>query len=342
MKLWFSQAIGALCFLSVGCSHLSVTKDVLTPDYLLAKGSKQITFLGDNNHPRFSDDGGKLLYSSRQRNSHKGSQIYEMDLVKNKERRITFSDGDAFDAIYISPFEILYSSTTDEIKESPLLNKNFDKEVPPSDLYMSDLYGTQILRLTQQPGYDGQSNFLPHPSKPAILFTSRRGGLTGIYRLDLKNLPVSLISAEKDKEKRFPALTLDTKQVAWVEKNLKTHEESLVLFKLKERIPSVLKSNEGEYRDLFFAPRPPLRLFYSIVRKGEKHSQLEVYDIERQCTQVVFKGNDSLAAPTVSDESTERLAFTRNFQDKKQIYIVTLPSDLGPCLEPPAQATIKE
>ncbi|WP_347358280.1 hypothetical protein [Bdellovibrio sp.] len=342
MKLWFSQAIGALCFLSVGCSHLSVTKDVLTPDYLLAKGSKQVTFLGDNNHPRFSNDGSKLLYSSRSRNSHKGSQIYEIDLAKNKERRITFSDGDAFDAIYISPAEILYSSTTDEIKESPLLNKSFDKEAPPSDLYMSDLYGTQILRLTQQPGFDGQSDFLPHPSKPAILFTSRRGSLTGIYRLDMKNLPVSLISAEKDKEKRFPALTPDTKQAAWAEKNLKTNEESLVLFKLKEKIPVVLKSGEGEYRDLFFAPRPPLRLFYSIVRKGEKHSQLEVYDIEKHCTQVVFKGNDSLAAPAVSDESNERLAFTRNFQDKKQIYIVTLPSDLGPCLEPPAQATIKE
>lgn len=339
---WMNPAIVALCFLALGCSHLSVTKDVLTPDYLLAKGSKQITFLGDNDHPRFSENNDKLIYTSRSRSSHKGSQIYEMDLAKNKERRVTFSDGDAFDAIYISAAEILYSSTTDEIKESPLLNKTFDKEYPPSDLYMSDLYGTEIVRLTQQPGYDGQSLFMTHAQKPAILFTSRRGGLTGIYRLDLKNLPVSLISAEKDKDKRFPTLSPDAKQLVWVEKDLKANTQSLVAFKLKEKIPVVLKSHEGEYRDLQFAPRPPARLFYSILRKGDKHWQLEVYDLEKQCTQVVFKGNDSLASPVVSDESQERLAFTRSFQDKKQIYIVALPADLGPCLEAAPSDTLKK
>ncbi|WP_374075638.1 TolB family protein [Bdellovibrio bacteriovorus] len=339
---WISAAIVGLLLCVVGCTHLSITKDVLTPDYLLAKGSKQITFLGDNDHPRFSEDGTKLLYTSRARSLHKGAQIYEMDLVKNKERRVTFSDGDAFDAIYMSDSEILYASTTDEIKESPLLNKNFNKDYPPSDLYMSDLYGNDILRITQQPGFDGEALFLPHSTKPFILFTSRRGDLLGIYRIDLKHLPVSLISAEKDKEKRYPTMTPDRTQIAWVEKDLKTDSQSLVLFKLKGKIPFVLKTGEGTYRDLFFAPRAPQRLFYSILRKGEKQYQIEVYDIEKQCTQVVFKGNDSLYSPVLTNESTERLAFARSFQDKKQIYIVNLPADLGPCLEPPPQATLKE
>lgn len=338
---WMSTVVAAL-LLCVGCTHLSITKDVLTPDYLLAKGSKQITFLGDNDHPRFSDDGLRLLYTSRGRATHKGAQIYEMDLLKNKERRVTFSDGDAFDAIYMSEAEILYASTTDEIKESPLLNKSFNKDYPPSDLYMSDLYGNDILRITQQPGYDGEPLFITHPTKPFILLTSRRGDLLGIYRIDLKHLPVSLISAAKEKEKRFPTMTPDRTQIAWVEKDLKTEEQSLVLFKLKGKIPFVLKKGEGLYRDLFFAPRAPERLFYSILRKGEKQYQIEVYDTEKQCTQVVFKGNDSLFSPVVTNESTERLAFVRLFQDKKQIYIVNLPTDLGPCLETPAQATLKE
>lgn len=338
---WISQSFGALCFLSLGCSHLSVTKDVLTPDYLLAQGTQQVTFLGNNDHPRFSSDSKKIIYSSRSRNSHKGTQIYEIDLQKNKERRVTFSDGDAFDSIYISDDEILYSSTTDEIKESPLQNKTFDKDFPPSDLYMSDLYGTEIVRLTQQPGYDGHSLFLAHPQRPSIVFSSRRGGLTGIYRLDLQNLPVSLISAEKDKEKRFPTLSPDSSQLVWIEKDLQTQSQSLVAFKLKEKIPTVLKTNEGAYKDLSFAPRPPARLFYSILRKGEKHHQIEVYDLEKQCTQVVFKGTDSLAAPAVSNEPVERLAFTRSFQDKKQIYIVNLPSDLGPCLESTSQVNLE-
>lgn len=340
--IWKLPAIATLCSLVMGCTHLSVTKDVLTPDYLLAKGSKQITFLGDNDHPRFSERNDKLLYSSRTRAAHKGSQIYEIDLMKNKERRVTFSDGDAFDAIYISGAEILYSSTTDEIKESPLLNKTIDKDYPPADLYMSDLYGTEIVRLTRQPGYDGQSLFLTHLSKPAVVFNSRRGNLSGIYRLDLKNLPVSLISAEKEKSKRFPALSPDNKQLVWVETDLKSNTQSLLSFKLKEKIPLVLKGQEGEYRDLQFAPRPPARLFYSILRKGETQWQLESYNLDKQCTQVVFKGNDSLGAPVVSDEAQERLAFTRSFQGKKQIYIVTLPVDLGPCLEPAPSDTLNK
>lgn len=339
---WILGIVTGFLVFGMGCTHLSATKDVLTSDYLLTKGSKQITFLGDNDHPRFSADGTRLLYTSKSRSAHKGAQIYEIDLGKNKERRVTFSDGDAFDASYVGDSEIIYASTTDEIKESPLLNKSFNGDFPPADLYMSDLYGTDILRLTQQPGFDGEALFVQHASKPYMLFTSRRGDLLGIYRLDLKHLPVSLISAEKDKEKRYPAVTPDKLQLAWVEKNLKSEEQSLVLFKLKEKIPFVLKSGEGAYRDLFFAPKPPLRLFYSVVRKGEKHPQIEVYNLEKQCTQVVFKGADPLSAPALSNETSERLAFVRSFQDKRQIYIAPLPADLGPCIEPAPQAKLKE
>jgi hypothetical protein len=333
--------IGIVASMLMACSH-SATKDVLTPDFLLGKGTQQITFLGDNDHPRFAADGSHLLYQSRQRGPHRGWQIYEMDLDKKKERRITFSDGDAFDAVYVGEQEIIYASTTDEIKEGPLVNRSFDKDFPPSDIYMSDLYGTDILRLTRQPGYDGELLFLAHGQKPSIYFTSRRGELLGVYRLDLQKLPVSLISAEKDKSKRYPALTPDQQSLAWVEKDLKTEVETLVLFKIKTKVPLVLKSGEGQYRDLFFAPRNPQRLFYSVLRKGEKKNQLEVYNIETNCTQVVFKGADSLYSPTVSDSSTERLAFTRLFQDKRQIYSAILPADLGPCLETLKQDTLKK
>ncbi len=331
--------IAALMGLLCGCSHLSVTKDLLSPDYLLSKCSKQITFQGDNEHPRFSPDGTKLLYSSRARSFNKGAQIYEMDLTKNKERRVTFSDGDAFDPSYVSDTEILYASTTDEIKESPFINKTINKEFPPSDLYMSDRFGSEILRLTQQPGFDAEAVFVTHPAKPFILFTSYRGDLMGVYRMDLKHLLISLISAEGEKERRFPTISPDMKQIALIEKDKKTSEQSLMLFTMKGKKLEALKGGEGIYRDLIFAPRTPARLFYSVLRKGDKQYQIESYDIEKKCTQVVFKGADSLTYPVVSDDRQERMAFARNFQDKKQIYIVNLPEDLGPCLEERSTAT---
>lgn len=339
---WIKAAMGGLLLITLGCTHLSVTEEIITPDYLLVKGSKQITFLGDNDHPHFSENSTRLIFTSRGRSQHKGTQIYEIDLLENKERRVTFSDGDAFDATYLGNSEILYASTTDEIKETPLLNKTMKNEFPQSELYMSDLYGTEILRITQQPGYDGEPVFAPHALNPFILFSSRRGDVLGVYRLDLEHLAVSLISAEKDKEKRFPTLTPDRSRMAWAETDLKTEKQSLVLYNLKNKSSIVLKSGEGVYRDLAFAPRPPVRLFYSILRKGEKQYQIEVYDLAKKCTQVVFKGADSLFSPTLSDEARERIAFSRLFQDTKQIYMANLPSDLGPCLETPAQANLKE
>jgi dipeptidyl aminopeptidase/acylaminoacyl peptidase len=317
-----------------GCTH-SPTKDLLTTDFLLQKDIKQITFQGDNERPRFSANGNRLIYSSRGRGNQKNLQIYETDLIRNKERRVTFQDGDAFDPDYISDMEMIYSSTTDEIKESPFLNRNPSKEFPPADLYMSDRFGAEILRVTKQPGYDAESFLLPHPTKPTVIFTSRRGEVTGIFHLDLKTGYVSLLSAETGRDRRSPTLSPDKSRVAFVDTNLESKQQSLQLVDLRTKQTTLLKADEGQYRDLFFAPRSPARLFYSILRKGEKKHQIEVYNLDTKCTQVVFKGTDSLMYPSVSNENKERVAFTRTFQDKKQIYIVELPADLGACLEAP-------
>lgn len=332
MKSWGWKFLILSASIFSGCTTLSITKNLLTPDFLLSKGSKQVTFLGDNERPHFSKDGNRLIYSSRNRGNQKNAQIFEMDLSQNKERRVTFSDGDAFDPTFMNETDILYASTTDEIKESPFLNKNPDKDFPPSELYTSDRFGADIVRLSQQPGYDAEPIYVQNPVKPYIVFTSRRGDLTGIYRMDLKHVLVSLISAEKGKDRRSPAVSPDGKDIAYIEKDLSSGDLSLQLMNFKTKKATVLKTGEGLYRDLSFAPRSPQRLFYSVLRKGEKQYQLEVYNLETKCTQVVFKGADSLFYPTVSNETQERLAFSRMFQEHKQIYIVNLPPDLGPCI----------
>lgn len=341
-KLWKSIfTTGTVVILSSGCSHSSPTKNLLSSDFLLGKNTKQLTFQGDNERPRFSADGEKIIFASRSRPHHKQAQIYEFNLKKNTERRVSFSDGDAFDPIYVGEDAILYASTTDEIKENPL--KNFDKGLPPSELYMSDVYGGDILRLTTQPGYDGEGAYVYHPSKPFIVFSSRRGEINGIYRLDLKNMPVSFFNVEKGKSKRSPAVTTDGHSVAWIETDLESSEQKLMMAPLNgngKKTPVMLKEKEGQYRDLFFGPSPMPKLYYSILRKGEKRYQLEAYDIEQKCTRVLFKGADSLFFPVISDQG--RFIFVREFQDKKQIYMVDLPTDLGPCLEASIPAKLEK
>src|SRR5688572_8848737 len=78
------------------------------PDYLLLEGVKQLTFEGDNDSPRFSPDGQRIIYISRSRISHRNTQVYEMDLSQNKERRVTFQDGEIRGPTYITNDTILY------------------------------------------------------------------------------------------------------------------------------------------------------------------------------------------------------------------------------------------
>lgn len=339
---WMTGALIGFFLSTVGCTHTSMTKELPAPDYLVGLDSKQLTFFGDNSHPRFSFNNSKILFNSVRPPNHNGSQIYEIDLETHRERRVTFSDGDAFNATYINHNEMIYASTTDEIKESPFQHQAHNNEIPPADLYMSDLYGTEILRLTKQPGFDGSPLLFPHNEKPFIVFSSRRGELYGIYRLDLENLPVSLISAEKGKDKLYPTLSPDGQHIGWIERNLVSQEQSLVVYNLKSKKTKIIPRKQGQYRDLFYAPRSPERLFYSVLHAKQKKYQIEVYDIAKNCTQVVFKGTDDLFFPAVANEPSERLIFARSFQGKKQIYIARMPSDLGPCLETQSQATLTQ
>ncbi|MNJ93242.1 translocation protein TolB [compost metagenome] len=335
-QLMMMVSCGTLMF---SCSHTSVTKNILSSDFLAAQGSKQLTFLGDNERPRFSPDGERLIFS-RSRNGHKQSQVYELNWKKNIERRVTYSDGDSFDPTYLNDDEIIYASTTDEIKESPILNRNFDKDNPPSDLYMSDLYGTNIIRMTRQPGYDAEAFYVDIPKRPFIIFSSNRGEIRGLYRMDFKTTQTNFLNVEKGKSKRSPAVTPNHKQLAWIETDLKSSEQKIVLASIGGKNPQILKENEGAYRDLSFGPEMPAKLYYSIVRKGDSKSQLEVYDVEQKCTRVIFKGSDSLYSPTVSVKG--KLAFARQFQDKKQIYIADIPADLGSCLEASVPAKLEK
>lgn len=315
-------------------------KPVAAADYFAQQGFKQLTFEGENDSPQFSETGNEIIFISRRREAHANPQVYEFDLLKNRERRVTFHDGEDATPSYINGREILYASTTDEIKESPFLNKNPDKDFPPSELYKSDTYGNGIERLTHYPGFDGEALYVK-TRKPFIVFTSRRGQLTGIYKLDLKSKGVSFVVVEKDHANRSPALSPDFKRIAWISTDTKTGEQSLRARNLNGGKVEVLKENEGEYRDLSWAAVDG-RLYYSLRRPPAKNFQLESYDPQKKCTQVLFKGNESLIQPRVSNERKPKIAFVRVLEDKKQIYMTALPENLGPCLESPPAAKLEK
>ena len=314
----------------------SLPKILIPPpqDFLLLKGARQLTFEGSNDSPHFSRDGDKILFTSSQRASHKNTQVYEFVILRNTERRITFQDGEVKNPAYIDSDQIVYASTTDEIKENltELINSNTSSLAKPSsELYQSDLYGNEIVRLTFSTGYDNEALYFSN-AKSFFLFTSFRNHILGIFKYDVKTKNITPFLVEKDLERWSPTASLDQKNLAWLERNPEKKTYSLMLSPLKNLKPRILKQTEAEWRDLQFIPYKN-KLIYSAKNKGETNYHIELFDFEKNCTQIVFSGLDSLIQPSFSTGSPDRMAFTRVMKQSRQIYLVDVPSDLGPCLE---------
>ncbi|MBK7843805.1 MAG: PD40 domain-containing protein [Bdellovibrionales bacterium] len=83
--------------------------------------AQQLTTEGENWNGSFSPDGRKIIFLSEKRIGHSQSQVYELNLSLSRQRRVTFHDGDDASPHFDSSGRyILYSSTTDEIKEDPV------------------------------------------------------------------------------------------------------------------------------------------------------------------------------------------------------------------------------
>ena len=155
----------------------------------------KLTDLGNNTLPQFSWDGNELLYLSDQRKNHKQSQLYAVDLGTYQERRLTFQDGQIYDALPFSKTQVTYSSTTDENKERPRLFYPDLAEIapaasgnslifPPTEIYVASLQGLSIERLTEQAGFDGLISLNPNWPE-SILFSKWQEGHLQLWQLNI-------------------------------------------------------------------------------------------------------------------------------------------------------------
>src|SRR5688500_12436405 len=79
---------------------------------------KQLTTVANYDRAQQSYDGASLFFIAANRNGHVQRQAYQYFFSTQRERRLTFQDGDADSIIPgFKANEIIYSSSTDEIKE---------------------------------------------------------------------------------------------------------------------------------------------------------------------------------------------------------------------------------
>lgn len=170
------------------------------------KNIKQLTFGGDNAEAYFSFDNTMLTFQAH--NDAWGSacdQIYLSILAKgpmNQKPPLLSTGKGRTTCSYFMPDNnsVLYASThaVEEYCPQPPAKREDGKYVWPIyegfDIYVSDLTGTIISRLTENPGYDAEATVSPKGDK--IVFTSMRSGDLELYTMNIDGSEVTQVTNE--------------------------------------------------------------------------------------------------------------------------------------------------
>lgn len=195
--------------------------------------AKPLTAAGSNSEARFSKDGTRLLFISRERPTHRQAQVYELHLEMMREKRVTFHDGDDHSPVYTPDGKhFLFVSETDEIKEEPLVSQRLMKiyypegykpnvvesPYPPSEIYRQSLHGRTIERVTRSRGFDGDIDIDPK-GKRLVFSSARVKNAKHLYLLEGKVARALTNGQVYDRGARFSP---DGRSLVW---SRETHDE---------------------------------------------------------------------------------------------------------------------
>lgn len=335
MRFFF---LSGLCVALLACQSKSKKPELPAEvDYLKGKDASVVLSQGYNQAAIFSIDGEKIYYISKNRNDHKNTQIHEYDLTMQRDRRLTFQDGDVLSVFPLEKDQILYSSTTDEIKEQPFV-VDADARYPKAEIYHSDLFGNEIGRLTNSPGFDGQMIYVP--VKKQMLFTSVRQGTPGLYWLDLQTDKVLPFQFDKERPQRNASLSPDGRTVFWIEEDLIEKTQNIVTSSVWGKNRAVIRNLKGVIHSVIMNRKN--ELVYSWTPEGSDYSQIDLYEEAKLCTQTLLKNKLNFSEMQFSVKNPNLMLFRVAGADKSQVYRWELPVDLGPCNEQAPSDTLKK
>ncbi len=328
--------------------------------------AKPLTSIGENAEAYFSPDAKKIIYHSQRRPEHFQTQIYEMNLINMRERRVSFHDGDDTDVIYTADSNfIVYSSTTDEIKEeheaiasvmksyAPNLFKQKTQpnglDFKPYEIYLSKIDGSQISRITKSAGYDAETSINSKGNK--IVFVSTRNGSADLYLMSFQIGDWAKKSfVENSKSPRISStaspklirLTTDnnydanpifispTDQILWIKYSTDTKKSQIMLGDALGREPRSLLSKPALYLTPFFNPISK-ELIFSSNRGDGVHFNLYTLDLAGLCLKRLTDNPFDEILPAFSPDG-KQILFTSALSGKNQIYLMDFISPQA-CLD---------
>lgn len=146
---------------------------------------RQLTFGGENAEAYFSKDGKKLIFQST-RDSVECDQIYTMNIDGSDVQMVSNGLGRTTCSFWAPDGEsIVYGSTylgSSECPPPPDMSMGYVWAVYDTyDVFRADADGSNLVRLTETPGYDAEAVYSNDGSK--ILFTSTRDGDLELYSM---------------------------------------------------------------------------------------------------------------------------------------------------------------
>ncbi len=296
-----------------GCSHTEKDKAVVS----YREGGEQVLVdAGQNSQAVYSPSGDRLIFVSAERPGHKQPQVYEKYLSTGAERRITFQNGSTFTPRYHpTDNQIVYSSSTDELKEDPpLLNpRPPDPKVPayyqePVEIYLHNLSALLIVRITKHPGFDGEARFSNNGRE--LVWTQMHGQKSAVYALNLPQWDPT--TPNSPSARTIPNLGLNPTQymiapnsqiVAWI--NWDTNYRETTLKVRRSSQPQVIEINAKQKAlktDVAFSSDSKWLLW---AQKGAKAETFELWamNTDTLCPQrLAISGKGERRHPTLSPD----------------------------------------
>lgn len=147
----------------------------------------QLTAEGDNGEAYFSADGRKLIYQSN-RGGKACDKIWTMNIDGSNKQRVSPDHGAHTCAFFFPDNQSIVFASTSEMEGACPPKAEFPKHIRyawqlyPYDIYRANLDGSDMKKLTHNPGYDAEPIISSDGKK--IVFGSQRENDFDIYIMD--------------------------------------------------------------------------------------------------------------------------------------------------------------
>src|SRR5215468_2425647 len=160
-------------------------RELATPEETHLHNLRQLTYGADNAEAYWSFAGDRLIMQTNHAPYH-CDQIEELTVATRQTKLVSTGKGRTTCSFFLKgDQEIIYASTHEASPACPTppdMSKGYFWGLFDYDIYRANADGSNLRRLTSEPGYDAEATVCPVDG--SIVFTSMRSGDLELWRMD--------------------------------------------------------------------------------------------------------------------------------------------------------------